>query len=752
MSTEQKKFKVIGTRPIRHDGVDKVTGRAVYTNDVNLPGMAHGKILRSPHAHARIKSIDTSAAEQLPGVYAVATGKDFPNLKDKIAELGEGMVNLAHLVTNCLARDTVYYKGHAVAAVAAANGHIAEEALKLIKVEYEVLPSVTWVLDAMKPDAPVIHPDLVTDELGKPGAKHTNVAKHLHFEMGDVEAGFKKADVIVEREFKFATVHQGYIEPHVSVALWNADGRITVWTATQGSFTARQQTAELFELPVSKVTVIPCEIGGGFGGKIRVYLEPVCALLSKKCGRPVKIQMNRADVFEGTGPTPGGFAKVKLGATRDGKLTAGEAWMAYDAGAYPAGIIGPGAMCVFSCYEFPAAVVDGYDVIVNKPQSSAYRAPGATQAAFATEQLIDELAAELKIDPIELRLKNAVKEGSRRVDGPVYPKIGFVETLEAAKNSSHYKSPPPKGKNVGRGVACGFWFNAGLKSSVSASVNADGSVNLLEGSTDIGGSRASIAMQLAEPLGIRAEDVVPKVVDTDSVGYTDVTGGSRVTYATGWAAYEAAQGIIKQMTHRAAELWECKPEEVKFADGVFSKNGTALGFKDLAAKLHATGEPIVVHAAVEPKVNATNGFGCHIADVEVDPETGKTKVLRYTAVQDAGKAVHPSYVEGQMQGGAVQGIGWGLNEEYFYDADDRMRNASFLDYRIPTALDLPMIETIIVEVANPDHPYGVRGVGEVPIVPPPAALANAICAAVGVRMTDMPMAPHKVWKALAEKE
>lgn len=746
-----QKLKVVGTRPIRPDGVDKVTGRAVYTNDINLPGMLHGKILRSPHAHARIKSIDTSAAEKLPGVHAVATGQDFPHLKDKIAELGEGMVNLAHLVTNCLARDTVYYKGHAVAAVAAINGHVAEEALKLIKVEYEPLRSVTWILDAMKPDAPVLHPDLVTDELGKPGAKGTNIAKHLHFEMGDVKAGFAKADVVVEHEFRLATVHQGYIEPHVSVAHWNADGRITVWTATQGSFTARQQTAELFELPVSKVTVIPCEIGGGFGGKIRVYLEPVCALLSRKSGRPVKIQMDRADCFQATGPTPGGYAKVKIGATKDGKLTAGEAWMAYDAGAYPAGIIGPGCMCVFSCYEFPAAVVDGYDVVLNKPQSSAYRAPGATQAAFAAEQVIDELALKLGIDPIDFRLKNAVKEGSRRVDGPVYPKIGFIETLEAAKNSPHYKSKLTD-KNRGRGVAAGFWFNAGLKSSLSATVNADGSVQLLEGSTDIGGSRASIAMQLAEPLGIRMEDVIPRVVDTDSVGYTDVTGGSRVTFATGWAAYEAAQDIIRQMTKRAAELWECKPEEVKFDDGRFSKNGMSLGFKEMAAKLQTTGEPIVSHVSVEPKANATNGFGVHIADVEVDPETGKTKILRYTVVQDAGKAVHPSYVEGQLQGGAVQGIGWALNEEYFYDDAGRMRNASFLDYRMPTALDLPMIEPIIVEVANPDHPYGVRGVGETPIVPPPATVANAIHAAVGARMTDCPMSPPKVWKAISEKK
>jgi CO/xanthine dehydrogenase Mo-binding subunit len=304
-TTAARKYKVLGTRPIRHDGVDKVTGRAIYTADFQLTGLVHGQILRSPHPHARIKSIDTSIAEKLPGVLAVATSADFPNLKDKIANLGEGSVNLAHLGANVLAHGKVLYKGHAVAAVAAMSPHIAEAALRLIKVDYEPLPAVTWVLDAMKPDAPLLHEDLRTDSMGKRGEKPTNVATHLHFEKGDVAAGFKQADVTVEREFRTASVHQGYIEPHASTALWNSDGHLTIWTSTQGSFTARQQTAELLQIPVSQVTVVPCEIGGGFGGKIAVYLEPVAAVLSRKCGRPVRMTMTRTDVFEGTGPTPG---------------------------------------------------------------------------------------------------------------------------------------------------------------------------------------------------------------------------------------------------------------------------------------------------------------------------------------------------------------------------------------------------------------------------------------------------------------
>ncbi|MFO0947758.1 MAG: molybdopterin cofactor-binding domain-containing protein [Planctomycetota bacterium] len=494
---------------------------------------------------------------------------------------------------------------------------------------------------------------------------------------------------------------------------------------------------------------MPTEIGGGFGGKIRVYLEPVAAILSKKCGRPVKVSMTRADCFEATGPTPGSFIRVKLGATKDGKIVAGEAWLAYDAGAFPAGIIGPGCMCVFSCYDIPNAKVEGFDVCLNKPNTAAYRAPGATNAAFACETVVDEIAAKLGMDPIDFRLKNAAKEGTRRVDGVVYPRIGLVETLEAAKNHPHYRTPL-KGKGQGRGVACGYWFNIGLKSSAAANVNSDGTVNLIEGSTDIGGTRTTAAMQLAETLGIAAEDVIPQVGDTDSVGYTDVTGGSRVTFATGWACYEVGLDIRRQMAERAAMLWECDPSEVEFDAGTFRRNGTSIGFKELAAKIGETGGPVVGRATVDPH-GCGGAFAVHIADVAVDEETGKVSVVRYTAIQDAGKAIHPSYVEGQIQGGTVQGIGWALNEEYFFDDQARMRNASFLDYRMPTTFDVPMIDAVIVEVPNPGHPFGVRGVGEVPIVPPPATLAIAIHNAVGLRMQELPMSPPKVCKALLEK-
>lgn len=755
---ETNGYKVIGTRPIRHDGVDKVTGRAMYGADLQLPGMLHGRILRSPIPHGRIRSIDTSAAEALPGVEAVVTSADLSEPGNRIAELGEGAVKLNDLSSNTLARGKVLYKGHAVAAVAATSPHIAEEALNLIKVDYEPLPHVTDVREAMKDGASLLHEDVVTQQaVGENGqqsnGKPSNIAKHIQFKKGDAAKGFEKADVIVEREFNTATVHQGYIEPHNATALWNADGHLTVWCSTQGAFTVRAQVAELMDVPVSRVKVVPMEIGGGFGGKIRVYLEPVAAALSKKTGKPVKVTMNREEVFVGTGPTPGSYIRVKMGADKEGKLVAAEAYLAYEAGAFAGSPIGPGCMCVFACYDIPNVHIDGYDVVVNKPMTSAYRAPGATNAAFASETVVDEICEKLGIDPLEFREKNGAKEGTRRADGPKYVRIGMIETATAAKESEHYKSPL-EGPYRGRGVASGFWFNIGLKSSCSATVNPDGTVALLEGSTDIGGTRTSLAMQLAETLGIGAEDVRPVVGDTEMVGYNDVTGGSRVTFASGYAAIKAGEDIKQQMIERAALVWETTPDKIEYVDGrLIHKDDSSkkMTFKELAAQLHGTGGTIVGRASVDPK-EPGGAFGTHVVDVEVDPETAKVTILRYTVVQDAGKAIHPSYVEGQMQGGAVQGIGWALNEEYFYNDKGEMVNASYLDYRMPTSLDLPMIDTIIVEIPNPGHPFGVRGVGEVPIVPPPAAIANAIYRATGVRMQELPMSPPRLLKQILKTQ
>jgi len=749
---ENQKFRVVGTRPVRHDGVDKVTGRALYGADFSMAGLLHGAVLRSPHAHARIVSIDASRAEALPGVKAVLTARDLPEAGDRIVDLGEGATPLKYIRGNILATNKVLYKGHAIAAVAAVNRHVAEEALGLIRVEYEVLPCVLTSPDAMRRGAPLLHEDLKTEDLGQKTDGINNVAAHIQYKLGDLEQGLAKAEVVVEREFCTATVHQGYIEPQNATALWNQDGRVYIWCSTQGAFLVRDTTACILDIPVSQVKVTPMEIGGGFGGKIPVYLEPVAALLSKKTGRPVKIVMSRKEVFEGTGPTPGSCIKVKMGAGKDGKITGAQAYLAYEAGAYPGSMVVPGAMCVFAAYDIANVLIDGYDVVVNKPSTAAYRAPGATNAAFATEAVVDELAEKLGVDPIDFRLKNAAREGTRRADGPKYRRIGCAEVLEAMKNHPHYRAPLD-GPNRGRGVAVGFWFNVGLESSCSISVNADGTVNLVEGSTDIGGTRTSVAMQAAEVLGIPAENVRPAVADTDSVGYTSVTGGSRTTFATGLASIEAAKDVNRQMAARAARLWEVEPDAVETATGVFrckSKPDLQLTFKELAGQLSSTGGPVVGRATVNAR-GVGGSFAGNIADVEVDPDTGKVTILRFTAVQDAGKAIHPSYVEGQMQGGSVQGIGWALNEEYAMSPDGTMMNSSLLDYRMPTSLDLPMIDTVIVEVPNPGHPFGARGVGEANIVPPPAAIANAIHRAVGVRMNRLPMNPAALAEALWKK-
>ena len=764
MVLSNEEFDSIGSTPIRHDGADKVTGRARYGADNNMPGMLYGKILRSPHAHAVIKSVDASAAEALPGVHAVVTSADWPETSMKLTDLAEGSIhNLGFLSMNVLARGKALYKGHPVAAVAAVSPHVAEEATKLIKVVYEVLKPVLSAEEGMAPDAPILHERLaaVSSPALRPGGileddaegMQTNIANKFEFSLGDVEQGFKDADVIVEKETTTQAVHQGYIEPQAGVAHWQADGKVTVWSSSQGQFTVRDQTARFLGIPIGQVKAIPMEIGGGFGAKGITYVEPIAALLSQKTGRPVKVQLTRTEVFEATGPTSGTKIKVKIGATKDGKLIAGEAELIYEAGAFPGSPVGAAVQCMMGQYDIPNGHLTAIDVVINRPKAAAYRAPGAPAAAFCMETALDELAEKLGIDALEFRLMNSGKEGSRRVTGPVNPHVGYIETLQAAKDHQHYNTKL-EGKLRGRGVASGFWGNNSGPASAVAVVNSDGTVSLTEGSPDIGGSRVAMAMHVAEVLNIPVEDVKPQVGDTDSIGFTSNTGGSSVTFKTGWACYNAAQSVKQQMVERAAKIWEIPDEDVEYKEAVLQHKSDPelkLTFKQIAARMIPTGGPIVGSSGVNPPGPGPS-IGVHVVDVAVDTETGKVDILRYTAVQDAGKAIHPAYVEGQIQGGAVQGIGWALNEEYVYNDDGALLNSSFLDYRMPTSLDLPMIDTVIVEVANPNHPYGVRGVGEVPIVPPMAAISNAIYDAIGVRMNHLPMSPDKVLEALWAKE
>jgi CO/xanthine dehydrogenase Mo-binding subunit len=762
MVLAEKEFSVVGTRPIRHDGTDKVTGRARYSADSFPAGYLHGKVLRSPHAHARIKSIDASKALAYPGVKAVMTGADLPEVSAEVADLEEGAaVNYGFYSRNVMAREKALYVGHAIAAVAATDSHIAEEALALIEVDYELLTPVLIAEDALKEDAPVLHDRLLTQSSvlfrvggwGDEGtAGSTNLALKIISQEGDVDKAFAESDVVVEREFRTKAVHQGYIEPQATTAFWNENGKVTVWCSTQQLFAFRDHISALLDIPVGDVTVVPLEIGGGFGGKGQggVYLEPVAAVLSKNSGSAVKITMTRAEVFMGTGPTSGTAMEIKLGASKDGKLTAVKAKLTFEAGAFPGSPVAGGSRTMLGPYIIPNAYVEGLDVVTNVQKSSAYRAPGSPASAFAIETAIDEIAEKLNIDPIEFRLLNAAKEGTRQpANGPVYRKIGLVETLEAAKNHPHYTADIA-GIGRGRGIASGAWFNGSGPASAVASVNADGTVSLVEGSPDIGGSRAAMAMQVADVLGLKAEDVNPSIGDTDSIGYSSGAGGSGVTFKTGTACIEAAYDIKAQMIARAGRIWDVDAAEIEYEGSTIrhkSDPELSIQFAELANMLNGTGGPIVGRATVNPG-GVGNAFAVHIVDVEVDKETGKVDILRYTSMQDVGKAIHPSYVEGQLQGGAVQGIGWALNEEYVFNGEGNMVNSSFLDYRMPVALDLPMIDTVLVEVANPGHPFGLRGVGEACLIPPMAAIANAIYDAVGVRMTELPMSPGKVLDSL----
>jgi len=733
-------FKVVGTRPRRPDGVDKVTGRARYGADAFAPGQLVGRVLRSPHAHAKIKKIDTSKAEKMKGVKAVITCDDLPDHTG-----GKG--GNYDILENCMARGRALYHGHAVAAVAAVDEPTARAALKAIKVEYQVLPHVTDVDEAMKPDAPVVQPKVQKD--GKP----SNIANVSQFGHGDVDEGFRQADVVIEKSYKTEQTHQGYIEPHACLASVGPDGQGELWVTTQGHYTFRTVCAQLLGMDIAKLKVTSSEIGGGFGGKTHVWVEPLALALSRKANRPVKMVMTRDEVFLGSGPTCSTSMDVKIGARKDGRITAATATLRYQDGPYP----GPwgmlGAMTAYACYDLPNVKTVAYDVLVNRPKVAAYRAPSAPMAAFAVESTMDLVAQAIGMDPVDFRMKNAAKEGTRASYGPTYGPIGIGPTLEAVKN--HPQMKVPLKKNQGRGMACGFWFNFGGQTCTDLNIGVDGTVNLSIGTVDVGGARASMSLICAEELGIPYEDVKCTVSDTASLGHNDTTEGSRGTFSSGMATIFAARQAIGVLKERAAKMWDIPVEEVQWKDGAAygvgleHSNLPPLTLKEIARRSPQTGGPIAGHNEVVAD-GAGVSFASHICDVEVDPETGATRVLRYAVIQDAGKAIHPDYVEGQFQGAAAQGIGWALNEEYVYGEDGRLRNPSFLDYRIPVCSDLPFIDTQILEIPNPNHPYGIRGVGETSIVPPLAAIANAVSNAVGVRLDHIPMSPPRVLKAIKE--
>ena len=589
MTTATREYKVVGTRPVRHDGAEKVTGRAVYGADMNLPGMLYGKVLRSPHAHARITRLDTSKAEAHPEARAVVTNTDFApsDPVGPVAVLGQMPTD------NVLARDKVLYRGHAIAAVAAASAHAAEEILSLIEVDYEVLPAYSGVEEAMAEDAVPLH-DTWPNNPDLPGG--VNVAAQDSYRFGDPDAGFAQADRVFEREFRTKTVHQGYIEPQNATAWWSPDGRLTVWCSSQGHFGVRDNVARILGVPVSRVKVVPLEIGGGFGGKIPPYLEPSAAMLSKKSGHPVKMVMDRAEVLQATGPTSGSLVRMKIGVTNEGKITAAHCWMALEAGAFPGAPLAGAASAVFAPYLIENVQIDGYDVVSNKPRTQAYRAPGAPIVMYCAESLMDEIAGALEIDSVEFRLLNVARQGDRRADGVMNGIIGAEEVMQAVREHPHYSAPleQVEGKLRGRGWSMGFCRNNTGMACVVANVLDNGTVSLVEGSVDIGGSRTAIAQQFAEVLGIPVEDVNPMVGDTDTIGYTSVTGGSGVAFKSGWAAHEAAMDVMQQLIVRASLLWDTEPENVEYVDGALqhkSDSELRFTFQEIAGRLPGNRRP-----------------------------------------------------------------------------------------------------------------------------------------------------------------
>lgn len=739
-------YSVIGKRVPRVDALAKATGTALYGADIHLPNMLFGKVLWSPHAHAGIRRLDVSKARALEGVKAVITAADVPGQKSDKENLNP--------MTSCLARDQVIFAGQPIAAVAATSIEIAEEAVNLIEVEFEERTPVVDVLEAMKPDAPLVHPETRAADRPVESAPPSNIFWYMKNNRGDMEAGFKQADTVLENTFRTQTVHQGYIEPRVAVASVDPIGKITIWSDNQGIFELRELVAHFMDLPLHYVKVMPVEVGGAFGGKSHQVISPLCALLSKKAGRPVKIVMTREEVFKTCRPAPASVITLKVGVTKDGTITAVSCNMIFDYGA----LLGMGGMpevpfasfTGLSPYRIPNLNIECYSVYTHKTPSGPYRGPTAAQAAFAVESQIDLMARALDMDPLEFRIKNVAIEGDPTPDGRPHPRIGFKETLERMQQYLTERGPL-EGENRGRGLACGFWATGCGPAAAHVNLNNDGTVALAVGSVDISGTRTTLAQMVAEELGIPFENVAVISGDTETAPFSTLSVGSMITRSLSTPVYEACRDIKDQLCRLAAPLLKAELDHVAFVKGrvqVKGKPERSISIKDLAKQTAVfMGKGPITGRGSNKGGRPSPVLSVGVADVEVDKETGKVKVLFYAVAQDVGQPINPTLVEGQMQGAVAQGIGWALTENHIMH-NGVMQNATFFDYHIPTAADVPFIDTMMVEVGCNATPYGLRGVGEPPIVPTPAAMANAVHSASGVRIKELPMDPETVLKAL----
>ncbi len=743
-------LQVVGKRLARVDAGGRVTGRAIYPADLVRPGMAVGAIKRSTIAHGRIVRIDTAKARSMKGVLSVVTAADFPEVKPgTMYPFGETGADAWISAVTVMARDKVLWRGQPVAAVAAVDDYIAAQALAAIAVEYEERPALISIEAAMASDADLIVPDAKPKGFDADNPAPRNASGRTVIVRGDVAAALAGAAAVGEVAVTVDTAHQGYLEPHACVAESDGQGNLTIWVSTQGIFQAELQTAALLGLPQSKIKVVPLEVGGAFGGKITVHVEPVAARLAQLTGRPIKIVTSREEVLAGgSGPAAAARIRIKVAADGQGKLTAIDGRYVLDSGGLPGTPTTLMMQASAAPYQCPNLHLEGIDIVTNKPRTEAYRGPGGIQAAFAMEQAIDELALKLDLDPLELRRRNSARTGSTMPIGTPFPSIPFPDVIERMASHDSWRQPIGSGALPrGRGVALGYWRGTSMTSAAHVMMSGDGRPMVTMGAVDITGTRTAMAQVAAEEFGIEIGDVLVQMGDSKAAGYSDASAGSRVGRTMAAAVSEACRDALGQLRRRAAEKLQCRTEDLSYERGVFRRDQAgSINLEDLMRS--TIGEGAVIGRGVSTKLPLGVEIGGHICDVEVDPDTGQVTILRYTAFQDVGRALNPPAVEGQIQGSVSQGAGWALTEAFDYAADGRLRNASLLDYRMPTALDLPKIDVVLLETPVPGVPYGVRGVAEMPIVPVAAAIANAVRRAVGVRMTAMPMTPERVLQAI----
>jgi CO/xanthine dehydrogenase Mo-binding subunit len=754
MAVETKRESAVGRWVRREDGEEKVTGYATYAGDLQFAGMAHARLVLSPYPHARITRIDADEARALPGVLGVFTADDLPL----------GVPEDLTRTRDPLARSRTYFEGHPVVAVVAEDEATAEDAVGLVLVEYEELEVAVDPETTLGDEREMVH-DRATLGIREDAGAHTsvggqtdairrpaNAADAQRHQRGDVEQGFAEADAIVERTYRTAWVHQAYLETQSSVAVPDGVGGITIYSSTQGAFLVRSEVATALGIPHHKVKVITTEVGGAFGAKYAL-IDPLVAGLAWQLRRPVRLVFSRNEDFLAANPASAVVMEVKTGAKRDGTLTALRAKIVVDTGAYPGGMAGIVSLLLGGTYKFPNLLIEAYDVLTHKPGCGAYRAPGAPQACFAIEGQIEELARQLDLDPVEFRLKNAVAEGDLMPMGMPWPVIGAREVLEAIRDHPAWQKRHEKGPNEGIAVAFGGWPSATQPASAVCRLNNDGTLAVIVGSSDISGTKTGFSLLAADAFGVDLDRIDVTTADTDAAPFAGASGGSKVTYTVGHAVMRAAAEARRQVLAIAADHLEAAEEDLEIENGQVRVKGvpnSSVSLEQIGTMATAFGgqyEPILGHGRAAPPTSAP-GFVAHLVRVHVDPDTGKVTVLDYVAAQDVGKAINPAGVEDQVHGGIAQGLGWALMEELVYDEGGHVRTASFADYAMPTAVEMPPIENIMIEVPSPEGPLGARGVGEPPIIPGAAAIANAILDATGVRPTELPMTPETVLKAL----